>query len=290
MKIRVFAAGIAAVLITGGAATVAQRVITQKTRGVLPVTSDKAHTDSRSVVLAMPAPGHLSPPTPEPAIDLPGDPPITTVIADAPPPPTSVTISEPVTAVFEPQPAVIPDPGPLIVTQAPEPVASDPAVSRATDPSAATGDGTKADPVETVESFLERNRKEAEAAIHSLSTEAANLKSRLAKVETALIRWQSFAHALSTDQPGAQPVQPQPSKALWKRPEPESSAPLTRPAQTDPKVPPAEGGSPPNPVTEVPTLPSVPAPSTGEPLPPTNEPRPIDPSPAPPENPTIPQR
>ena len=59
MKMRWLAAGIAAVLITGGAATVAQRVITQKTRGVLPETNDAAHPDARRPELVQPMVGTL---------------------------------------------------------------------------------------------------------------------------------------------------------------------------------------------------------------------------------------
>ena len=47
MKKRWLAAGISAVLITGAAATFAQRVITQKTRGVLPAVSDVIQGEAR---------------------------------------------------------------------------------------------------------------------------------------------------------------------------------------------------------------------------------------------------
>ncbi len=303
MKIRVFAAGVAAVLITGGAATVAQRVITQKTRGVLPVQSDQAHADSRSVTLAIPAPGIATPPVAQLALNLVSNDPVPatlpvgagpTLAVEPDHPALPAPPAEPTVAVVEPAPAPSPNPGPepdtaVVAAEPPQPLPTDPAISRATNPgNSAAVDESKGDPVETVETFLERNRKEAEAAIQALTTEEENLKSRLGKVQTALVRWQSFSHALSADQPVAQPAQPTPAKANWKRPETESPAPSSRIAQPEPAPKPAEDVSPPTPVTEVANPTSLPAAPGLDPATPPGDPKPTEPLPAPPENPTIP--
>ncbi|WP_422931122.1 hypothetical protein [Singulisphaera sp. PoT] len=57
------------------------------------------------------------------------------------------------------------------------------------------------DPLQAVDSFIERNRTEANTAIEKLSEEAKELKERLAKVESALARWKKISQAL--DQQGA---------------------------------------------------------------------------------------
>jgi hypothetical protein len=113
-----------------------------------------------------------------------------------------------------------------------------------------------ADPMIDIETFLDRNRKEADAAILALSEESEALRNRLQKVEAALDRWQSVANALNQEtgtathqQPGVilstpPAVSPNPKaakpggRARWRQPEP---SPAKNPA--DPKNP-AEGGQP----------------------------------------------
>jgi hypothetical protein len=52
------------------------------------------------------------------------------------------------------------------------------------------------DPMQIVEKFVERNRKEAEESIEKLSKEADALRARLQKVEAALERWKAVQSAL----------------------------------------------------------------------------------------------
>ena len=251
MKIRWFAAGIAAVLITGGAATVAQRVITQKTRGVLPTRNDSAHADSR--ILAIPGPPASSPPIQNDVATSPPPLPLVSIIdpvgpeieptadpltlVDASPPPPAIDEPAPIMLVTETiaETAAIVDAGPSLATVS-EPPVTDPALEKAAESIDSNTSVTSrpapalADPVETVESFVERNRQEAESNIQSLATEAENLKARLAKVEAALVRWRSFSRALHANQPAdpdqasptmsapSQPdISPAPGKANWKR-------------------------------------------------------------------------
>ena len=315
MQMRWLAAGVAALLITGGGATVAQRVITQKTRGVLPEKDDSAHADSRSSLrptLAIPGPDPAD--RPEPIASVAVQPVL--IPADRPLATTGETLllpAEPEPAA--PQPATEPDPAPVIATTAvvaEAPVATAPPVS--TDAPASPADaaispanGTrvvpvaadttptptpapaspgpataKLDPVDSVETFVERNRKEAAAAIDSLSTEAENLKSRLVRVESALARWQSFSRALNADQPTSQTEVPAAGKPNWKRSE---SDPTARSTQSLPA-----GDSPPAapeptleiPRAEVPANPPLPTPADApEAKPPTTEPT-VQPLPDPP--------
>lgn len=57
--------------------------------------------------------------------------------------------------------------------------------------------------MKVVESFVERNRKEAEDSIKALSKEAEELRARLKKVEAALERWQAVSRALAGEPEGA---------------------------------------------------------------------------------------
>ena len=320
MKIRWFAAGIAAVLITGGAATVAQRVITQKTRGVLPAQNDSAHADSR--VLSIPGPLVTSAPVfsepaasphppqlpvedraepiPDPLTLAESNPPLPPAIDEIPPSlPPSPMVTEPIA-----EPTAIVDAGPSPATINDPPI-NDPAINLVAERSDSTNPVTSrpapvlADPVETVESFVERNRQEAESNIQALGTEAENLKARLAKVEAALVRWQSFSRALHANQtddqaspPASSEATPPPAKANWKR----ISEPAQRSTESIPVAPAAEptkkvsGSAAPSAVfieepaqgPPPPALPpeSDPSPPVGSPpgdtLPPSAEPKPTD--------------
>ncbi len=65
---------------------------------------------------------------------------------------------------------------------------------------AATGD----DPEQSAQSFVERNQKEAEEHLKALTTEAQQLRTRLAKLESGIKKWQGLVNALKSSQ--GQPV------------------------------------------------------------------------------------
>jgi hypothetical protein len=77
-----------------------------------------------------------------------------------------------------------------------------------TDPAPTEPGQDAEDPMVAVETFLRRNRKEAEDSIQALSREAEALRARLSKVEAALARWQSVAGALNPGQKWGQPDRP----------------------------------------------------------------------------------
>lgn len=304
MKMRWFLAGLAALMITGGGATVAQRVITQKTRGVLPEKDDSAHPDSRPATQK---------------VELVHDDSIALLAATTPPPPAVVAaptgeattpsmpdrpeVASPLPAASEPRPvyattAVIEAPIEQLPasTAEPGPPQADPAVSPTTaaspEPSAPTAGpvaapaAPPADPVASVENFVERNRKEAETAIETLTAEAANLKERLAKVEVALTRWQSFSRALNVDPLISHPDLAPAPKANWKRSPLETSArpPQPSPPEESPAPPaetpkPAIGSSPEPPKSEAPPNPPLAFPvDVPEAKPATPEPTPRPPT------------
>ena len=134
------------------------------------------------------------------------------------------------------------------------------------------------DPVDSVESFVERNRKEAEDSIKTLTTEAENLKSRLIRVEAALARWQTFSRALSADQPASQTNVPADAKMPWKHPSAEQTAPAVAEGKVEKPEEPAPDLAPLAHPPEAPTIPAVGSPATpvtpppGEPLPMTAPP------------------
>jgi len=292
MKMRWLALGVAMVLITGGAATVAQRIITQKTRGVLPETNDPAHADSRkAAILVEPAKMGAKVPSPLPHLSLPlvaqtpsladspttkpPEAPETPMAAEAKPfSPTDQPIS-PTVAVIEAD--LLPTNPPSDPPPAPS---ADPAISPATVQAVAV-DATpepspaKADPVATVETFVERNRKEAESAIQTLTTEADNLKARLTKVEAALVRWQNFSRALNADQPAAQPDGPVINKPNWKRIAPDLDTQPVKTTRTEEPIPPAPVVTPETSSAEVPANPPVPS-ADEPPVPVATEPTPAD--------------
>lgn len=136
------------------------------------------------------------------------------------------------------------------------------------------------DPMADVDSFLTRNRKEADDSIKALTREAEALRARLQKVEEALARWQAVSGALNQEaDPDTTGPPSKPGPRIWRRqPLPESRStpppalpvrePLRQPPppSTDPgpgDLPPANEGPPPAPVPEGPGLPP-----TSEPPPP----------------------
>jgi hypothetical protein len=145
-----------------------------------------------------------------------------------------------------------------------------------------TGAGAGDDPMAAVDSFLSRNRKEADDSIKNLTKEAEVLRARLQKVEEALARWQAVSDALNQ---GAAPIAngpgPKPGPRIWRRqPAPES-------VPVPPQSPPVRGSrsgleSPvlgevpdptvPLPASEAPSTATIPPQRTGEELPPPTEP------------------
>jgi hypothetical protein len=105
------------------------------------------------------------------------------------------------------------------------------------------------DPMIAVESFLRRNRKEADDSIHALTREAEALRARLAKVEAALARWQAVAGSLNPGQKWAQPDGP-------REPGPELSPIETTPATRGGARPVPEPSPTPTSPSEPPGLPA----------------------------------
>lgn len=67
------------------------------------------------------------------------------------------------------------------------------------------------DPEQSAQAFMERSRKEAEAHLKDLSTEAAQLRARLAKLESGIKRWQSLVNALKGTQASSMAEEASPS-------------------------------------------------------------------------------
>ncbi len=59
------------------------------------------------------------------------------------------------------------------------------------------------DPEKQARSFVERNRKEAEAQLKALNAEAAQLRARLGKIESGIRRWQALADAMDRTEESA---------------------------------------------------------------------------------------
>jgi hypothetical protein len=132
----------------------------------------------------------------------------------------------------EPAPPAIPDAGKAEPAPIPDPPANpaetlppkaipanaNPASpsSPATEPPPLAQSPAEIDPMQTVESFVARSRKEADDAIKNLTTEAEALRTRLKKVEAALERWQGVSRALGENPGGVGELQPAP---IEKRPE-----------------------------------------------------------------------
>jgi hypothetical protein len=127
------------------------------------------------------------------------------------------------------------------------------------------------DPMVAVETFLRRNRKEAEDSIQALNREAEALRGRLAKVEAALARWQSVAGALKPGQKWGQPDLP-PEQGpdltpIETAPRPGGGAkPLPEPSPT-PASPLEPPGAPPGTIIPAPGEPTPTLPSPSTPIP-----------------------
>ncbi len=142
-----------------------------------------------------------SPASESKALSVPQAPAEATKPAPAPvPPPLG---SELDTSKSDPSPRRNTPPPPVLASM-PPPEASAPAdpgpVTPAESHSAATGD----DPEQSAQSFVERNQKEAEEHLKALTTEAQQLRTRLAKLESGIKKWQGLVNALKSSQ--GQPV------------------------------------------------------------------------------------
>jgi hypothetical protein len=124
------------------------------------------------------------------------------------------------------------------------------------------------DPMNAVESFLQRNRREADDSIKALTQEAEALRARLARVEAALGRWQAVSAALNVE-----PKPPQPA-AVEKAMEPGEVRPAAGPP--DPALPiPVEPAPAPVEIPQIPAPVEVPQPPPPAPAPaPVERPQP----------------
>lgn len=144
------------------------------------------------------------------------------------------------------------------------PTITDPVSASAKEPSEVADD-----PVGTVESFLQRNRKEADDSIKSLTQEAEMLRARLQKVEAALGRWQAIAGALNQEPKKPSEADPTPVSKPEAGPEnphavgaPSSEPPSQVKPQESSPVPPSLPADPPPPASPLPLPPSVETPPT----------------------------
>jgi hypothetical protein len=95
--------------------------------------------------------------------------------------------------------------------------------------------GPADDPMQAVEAFVERSRKEADDSIKALTREAETLRARLQKVEAALERWKGVAEGLKQEpRRAAVELPPQPVAADALKEEP-------RRADVEPPRQPVEG-------------------------------------------------
>lgn len=124
------------------------------------------------------------------------------------------------------------------------------------------------DPIAKLDAFMDRNRKEADDSIKSLTREASDLRVRLQKIETALARWQNVSQSLNQDSklsianpqdPQLEPVDPSSpdlrpipdsKKAAVQLPPPPSPEPAL-PKDSTVGLPPAGESDPP----QIPTAP-----------------------------------
>lgn len=163
----------------------------------------------------------------------------------------------------EPQPSLPEAPAePAVGVALPAPAFSTPEPVPATPTMPPTAE---ADPIQAVETFVQRNRQQADESIKALNAEADRLRDRLAKVEAALARWQGVADALKAGpRPGLSPLVADPSDIrvseepsnLAPLPEPGAPAPSrrrTRKAPPEPDTPDPELSALPQPITSAPT-------------------------------------
>jgi hypothetical protein len=135
------------------------------------------------------------------------------------------------------------------------------------------------DPMGTIETFLVRNRKEAEQAIETLNQEAEALRARLQKVEAALSRWQEVEKALCAE-PQTALIGKKVEPVLMPDPMDESAGQkMPAPSRPEKRWAKPESETAPNPVVE------GEQPTTLEPIPtvPAQAPQPTELPPAPAE-------
>jgi hypothetical protein len=124
------------------------------------------------------------------------------------------------------------------------------------------------DPMGAVESFLQRNQKEADDSIKALTHEAEALRARLQKVESALGRWKGVAQALEQQAKSGTSSPPPVAQGTAVAPVSESPPPILPKDEGPFLLPPAPNS---------PELPSLPGP---DPTPsPKSAPNPTDPPP-----------
>ena len=114
------------------------------------------------------------------------------------------------------------------------------------------------DPMKAVESFLTRNRKEADDSIKALTSEAEVLRGRLQKVEAALARWEAVAGSLNqvSGESAGLPTPEKGSRMRWKQAEQDAVLPKV----VEPSLPPPGVIGPANPIDPPPLLPDPAAP------------------------------
>lgn len=153
-------------------------------------------SDRHAVVMTVPVeePG-LSQvdPAVEPVQGAPEPTPIPTE-AVSPPLPPAAAVESP---ALDASPAPVSSPSPTIVSSAVEPPPAIPSPNSR--PAAENGTVTADDPEKSARDFVEKTRKEAEAAKIALEGEAKKLRARLRSVESALDRWESLISALERD-------------------------------------------------------------------------------------------
>ena len=166
----------------------------------------------------------------------------------------------------EPSPVVLPGPDPIPMEK-PEPLNSkeppspEPLPSRASAPAPAPvvvgpdhAPIESEDPEKVASEFLEQNRKLAETQVKALKEEAEKLRTRLAKVEGGIKRWDRLLEALKRSQEAAESEQTavtpgeRPSSLKFQpktETEPTELSPVPAPIAQGTKVPQAKSDSPP---------------------------------------------
>ena len=148
-------------------------------------------------------------------------------VPDPPTLPAEPKAARPSSPPAESQPPTFADPQPLTA-----PPATTPPVAPADGPFPPVYKAPE-DPEKAANDFVLRTRREATAAVKSLQEEAATLRARLQKVESALQRWQGVIAALDarSEGPGPTVLEPAPPEARPSGPElpaPELSTPEPR--------------------------------------------------------------
>jgi hypothetical protein len=131
------------------------------------------------------------------------------------------------------------------------------------DAGAETPAATIDDPEKTAQSFVERNQKEAESQLKTLTNESEELRARLLKLEAGIRRWQALVDALKRSQDlvakgdaaqgesGAEQTSqasPNAPDGANSKPATSGSAEATAPA-VDPALPASQPAPAPNPAT-----------------------------------------